>query len=202
MPPASVASASVREFVDATSSEAPAPGGGAASGVAAALAAALAGMAGRYAAKASPESDSFPRLVERAETVAGRALALADEDALAYGRYVEATRLPREPDPEPRRKAMRAALDAASEVPLELCRLAAEVAAAGEELATSGNPNLLADACSATFLAAGAAGGAALMVSENLRRSQPEDRRISEAARLAAEARAAAERLLARFGQR
>ena len=198
----SVASVSVREFVDAASSDTPAPGGGAVSGVAAALAAALAGMAGRYAVKRSPESDSFRRLVERADAIAARGVVLADEDAAAYSGYLEATRLPREPNPEPRRQAMRAALDAASEVPLELTRLAVEVAAAGEELATSGNPNLLADACSATFLAAGAASGAALMVSENLRRSTPEDPRIAESARLAAEARAAAERLVARFGHR
>ncbi|MBO0692404.1 MAG: cyclodeaminase/cyclohydrolase family protein, partial [Acidimicrobiaceae bacterium] len=148
MPPApvssdAVSSASVRELVDAVSSDSPAPGGGAVSGVAASLAAALAGMAGRYAVKRSPESTSFRALVARADEIAARAVVLADEDSVAYGRYMEATRLPREPDPEPRRQAMRAALDAASEVPLELTRLAVEVASAGEELATSGNPNLL-----------------------------------------------------------
>ena len=195
-----VSSVSVRELVEATSTDAPAPGGGAVSGVAAALAAALAGMAGRYAVKRSPESDVFPKLVERADAIAARALALGDEDAVAYSRYMEATRLPREPDPEPRRQAVRRALDAASEVPLELARLAVEVAAAGEELATSGNPNLLADAATATFLASAAAAGASLMVSENLHRSRPEDPRIVESARCAAEAWAASERLMARFG--
>lgn len=201
MAPPDVSSVSVGGFVDAAASDAPAPGGGAVSGVVAALAAALAAMAGRYAVRRSPESEVFGGLVARAEVLARRALALADEDAVAYSGYLEASRLPRSPDPEPRRRAVAAALEAAAEVPLELIELAVEIAAAGEELAINGNPNLVADACSAAFLAAGAASGAALMVSENLHRASPDDPRIARSARLAAETRATAARLVDRFGQ-
>jgi methenyltetrahydrofolate cyclohydrolase len=112
--PASVSSRSVGDFLDAVASGEPTPGGGAVSGITAALAAGLAAMAGRYALRHDPDSAVAADLITRADSLRTRAVALADADADAYGRYVAATRLPRDPDPEQRRAAIRAALDAAA----------------------------------------------------------------------------------------
>lgn len=186
---------SVRELVDAVASDEPTPGGGAVSGTVAALAAGLAAMAGRYALRSEPSPGPFRELVDRAERAASRAASLADDDIAAYGQYVEASRLEREPDPEPRRQAVRAALDAAASVPLELAALAAELAGIGEHLAVSGRPQLRSDACTATLLASAVATSAAILVGENLR-ARPDDPRVSQAGRYATEAAAAARRVL------
>jgi methenyltetrahydrofolate cyclohydrolase len=86
----------------------------AASGITAALAAGLAAMAGRFALRHDLDSAVAADLITRADSLRTRAVALADADADGYGRYVAATRLPRDPDPEQRRAAIRAALDAAA----------------------------------------------------------------------------------------
>ncbi len=182
---------SVGDFAAAAASDAPVPGGGGVSATIAAFAAALAGMAGRYALRNTAEPGPFRGLLERADALRSDALLLADDDAAAYGGYVEASWLPREPDPDVRRRAVRAALDAAADVPCKLAALAAEIAAGGEELAASGNPNLRSDACAATLLASPAAASAAVLVGENLR-ARPDDPRVAEAARCAAQASAAA----------
>jgi methenyltetrahydrofolate cyclohydrolase len=194
--PVSVSSRNVGDFLDAVASDEPAPGGGAVSGVTAALAAGLAAMAGRYALRHDPDSALFTDLITRADALRARAVALADADAGAYGRYVAATGLPRDPDPEQRRAAIRAALDAAANVPAELGRLAAEVAGIGEELAVRGNPHLRSDASTASLLAAAAASGAAIFVAVNLS-ARPDDARLTAAREHAAAAAAAARRAVA-----
>ena len=119
---------------------------------------------------------------------------LADEDFHAYHGYIDAIRLPHEPDPAPRRAALSTALDASAEVPLALTRLAAEIAEAGARLASSGNPHLRSDACTASYLSAAVAASAAVLVTANLR-DRRGDARISEAARWAQAAAAAARRV-------
>jgi methenyltetrahydrofolate cyclohydrolase len=200
-PAAGISAVPFGDLLDAVASDEPTPGGGAVSAAVAALAAGLAAMAGRYALKRQPDSEAFETLVVRSDALRRQALVLADADAAAYGRYVEASRLPRQPDPGVRAAAVRAALDAAADVPLALARLAVEVAAAGEELAREGNPNLRSDACTATMLASAVADSAAILVGENLR-SRRDDPRVTEAARLASEAAATAGRILTRFGHR
>jgi methenyltetrahydrofolate cyclohydrolase len=159
----------------------------------------LAGMAGRYALRHDPDSTTFRALIERVDEIRSRALTLADDDAEAYRRYVEASRLPREPDPEVRRQAVHDALDAAADVPYRLAGLAAEIATAGEVLAVSGNPKLRSDACTATLLASAVADSAAILVGENLRAHQ-DDPRVADVRRRASEAAAAETRVLASFG--
>jgi formiminotetrahydrofolate cyclodeaminase len=192
----SVSSSRLGELLDAVASEEPVPGGGAVAGIGAALAAGLAAMAARYALRHDPDSALFKDLTSRADALRARAVALADADADAYGRYVAATRLPRDPDPGQRRAAIRTALDAAANVPADLGRLAADVAALGEELAVSGNPNLRSDACAASLLAAAVAGSAAILVEENLR-GRPGDTRITTARENEAAAAARARRAVA-----
>lgn len=195
---ASVSSLSVGEFTGAVASDAPVPGGGGVAATVAALAAGLASMVGRFAVRSDSDRADFRSLVKRTEQLRSRALLLADDDAAAYGRYVEAIRLSREPDPDARARAIRAALDASADVPYRLASIATEVADAGEQLAVSGNPNLRSDACIATLLGAAVAGACAVLVAEDLRR-RPGDPRVTDSARAAAAAGAAAERVLAFF---
>ena len=190
----SVAALTVGGLLDAVASNDPTPGGGTVAGVAASLAAALAAMAGRYA-----ESTPLGELVARADALRERAVRLADADRAAYQVYVEATRRPRGPDPEPRRQAMRAALDTAASTPHELSGLAADVTVIAAQLAEKGNPRLRSDACAAALLASAAAASAAILVRENLH-ATPEDPRVITATSNARVAATAARSALATAG--
>ncbi len=96
---------------------------------------------------------------ERARELRARALELAEVELHAYEPVLEALRLPRD-DPE-RAGRVRAAQDAASESPLEVARIAAELAELASELARTGNPNLAGDAIAGALLAEASAQAAA-----------------------------------------
>ena len=87
-----------------------------------------------------------------------RALALAEEDAAAYGPVLAA------PDAETRA----AALSAAAEPPLEIAELAAEIRDLARELAVRGRPSLRGDALAGAECADAAARAAARLVEINL----------------------------------
>jgi len=187
----------VADFLDAVAEESPAPGGGGVAAVVTALAAGLAGMSARFSEAKQP--GVFSADARRADALRAEVAALADADAAAYGGYLAAVRLPREPDPQARSAAIRAASDAAADVPLAIVTAAAEVAELGARLAREGNERLRSDAAAAAVLAAGAAESAARLVEENLS-GTPQDPRLQTAAELTARAALAAEQ--ARDGQR
>jgi len=166
----SLSALSLAAITEAVDSDAPVPGGGAVAACTGALASALA---------------------DQAAALRSRCLRLAD-DAKAYAGYVAAARMPREPDPQPRQQALRAALDHAAAVPLELAATAAELARLAGELTRSGSRSLRSDAATAALLAAAVAGSAAIFVAENVR-GAPGDPRISQAHAAAAEAAAIAQ---------
>ena len=182
---------SVEELLAAVAARTPAPGGGASAALTTALAAGLTAMAARYSDPAQGAPGDVSSMAERAEALQRRAAPLADVDAEAYGRYLEAVRLPRHPDPEARRREVRATLSEATDVPLAVAAIATEVADLASGLARAGNPNLRGDAATAALLASAAATAAAILVGENLVRT-PEDPRRQRAAALAESARAAA----------
>ncbi len=177
----------VEHLLESVAARTPAPGGGAAAAVVTGLAAGLVAMAGRFADPASIPAD----LVQRADGLRARAAPLADADAAAYGRYLDAVRLPREPDPAARKAAMAEALSDATDVPMSILQIAAAVADLGRQLLDGGNPRVYGDAGAGVLLAAAAAETAALLVAENLA-SAPADPRARTAAVLAAGARAIA----------
>ncbi|WP_326568880.1 cyclodeaminase/cyclohydrolase family protein [Amycolatopsis rhabdoformis] len=180
-------------IAEAVASDAATPGGGAVAGLTAALAAGLVAMVARY----STATDRFDpvTLAARADELRGTAQRLADEDARVYRRYLDAAALPKQPDPAARKAAIRAALDAAADVPLALTEVAEEVAGLGELLAGAGNPRLRSDAVTAAQLGGAVATSAAALVEENLR-ARTDDPRVVRAAALAASARTAAAGLL------
>ncbi|MBA2740065.1 MAG: cyclodeaminase/cyclohydrolase family protein, partial [Nocardioidaceae bacterium] len=126
----------VGALAEAVAARTPAPGAGAVTGLAAVLAAALAAMVARFSADdaAAAECDRLRRRLEP----------LGDEDAAAYEAYLAAIRLPR--DDVHRSTRVVDTLSAATDVPMHLVELAAEVAAHAARLARDGNPRLRGDA--------------------------------------------------------
>jgi methenyltetrahydrofolate cyclohydrolase len=117
----------------------------------------------------------------RARELRLRALELADEELTAYAPVLEAVRLPKD-DPTRAERVDRALSDAA-ESPLEIARVAAEVAALASDLAGSGNRSLEGDANAGAELAQAACRAAARLAEINLS-ARPDDPRLAEARRL------------------
>jgi formiminotetrahydrofolate cyclodeaminase len=126
----------------------------------------------------------------RARELRARALELAEIELHAYEPVLEELRLPRD-DPD-RAGRVRAAQDVASESPLEVARVAAELAELGSELARTGNQNLAGDAIAGALLAEASAQAAARLVAINL----TEGAAVSEATELARRALTAREEAL------
>ena len=187
----SLLSLPVEELLSAVAARTPAPGGGASAAFVTALAAGLVGMAARYAGDARDTHDEAATWVGLADDLRRRSAPLADADADAYGRYLDATRMSRETDPDGRRRAVDAALSAATDVPVAISELAADVAALAADLVANGNRRVRGDAATGGLLASAAATAASMLVVENLR-PVGEDPRRDRAARAAARAEAAA----------
>lgn len=176
------------ELLSRTAAKEPAPGGGSVAAMTTAFAAALVAMAARFASAQMAEG---PAMAERADALRHRAGRLAEEDAAAYGEVLAAYRLPREPDGRGRAARVRATLLRATEVPLQVAEVAAEVAGAGARLARDGNPNLAGDAVTAVLLADAAARSAAGLVHTNVEAGKLGDdlvRRVEAYVAAAAEA--------------
>jgi formiminotetrahydrofolate cyclodeaminase len=140
----------------------------------AAAAAALVQKVAKLSGKQWPDAAEIDR---RVESLRVHCEELVEEDSMAYLAFVEAVRLDKDV-PGARTRTI--------EVPLEIARVAAEVAAIAEQSASLGNPKLRADAVVATMLASAAAEAAAFLVSVNL--GETADARLEEARNLAREA--------------
>jgi formiminotetrahydrofolate cyclodeaminase len=128
----------------------------------------------------------------RAAELRGRALELAEVELHAYEPVLAALRLPREePDRAARVDAARAT---ASESPLEIARIGAELAELAADIAHTGNRNLAGDAIAGALLAEASAQAAARLVAINLTGGPA----VQEAAALAERARTAREAALTR----
>ncbi|MGH2463724.1 MAG: cyclodeaminase/cyclohydrolase family protein, partial [Candidatus Limnocylindria bacterium] len=128
----SLAELTVRDLTQRLASKAPVPGGGSASALSGALAAALVEMVCELTVGRPEYEDVDPvarQIGAAAGELRGSLLAAAEEDAAAYLAVVAARRLPRDTDDEKatRRGAIGEASVAATDVPLRVARLAAEV---------------------------------------------------------------------------
>ena len=170
-------------MLDAIAARTPAPGGGSTAATATALAASLVEMAASFTADLDPQ-------FQRAGELRTRALQLAEIELHAYEPVLEALRLPRE---DPKRAARVSATQTeASKSPLEIARVAADLAELAAELAINGNLNLKGDAIAGALLAEAAAQAASRLVAINLTDGPV----VEEAAAFAARAGAARERAL------
>ena len=176
-------------FLDMVASREPAPGGGASAAVAVALAAALSSMAARLSADHLAETET---LVGTAEELRGRVMPLARADAAAYGRVLDAYRIPRS-DEEGRRRTVREALSEAADVPLSIAEIGAEVSGIAARLAEEGNPNLRGDAVTAAALAGAGVRAAITLLEINVSAGGADDDRLSRGRELLAAAAAAQE---------
>jgi methenyltetrahydrofolate cyclohydrolase len=135
----------------------------------------------------TPEREDVAR---RARELRGRALELADIELHAYEPVLEALRLPRD-DPQ-RAERVDATRAKASESPLEIAEVGAELAEMAAGLARTGNQNLAGDAIAGALLAEASAQAAARLVAINL----TEGPAVTESANLARRAAAAREAAL------
>lgn len=154
----------------------PAPAAGAVVAVTASLAASLAAMAAGSSTRQLPDADD---LVARALAARDRLLPLAHQDGEVYAEVLAARALP--DDSPDRQDAIRRALEHASEIPHELARTAAEVAALADRVAADGNPHLQGDAATAALLARTAVTAAAGLVEANLSGLDADHPRLVEA---------------------
>jgi formiminotetrahydrofolate cyclodeaminase len=171
----------------------PAPGGGSVSGWACALGAALVEMSARITLERPDHSDRHERMAEIARQAAElrqEAGALAERELHGYEPVLEAMHLPAgAPD---RRARLDAALSQAAETPLEIARVATEVATLALETARDATPQLRGDALTGLVLSEGACRAAGELVRINLA-ELPRDPRLTEIRELieSAEARRA-----------
>ena len=169
-------------FLDMVASREPAPGGGASAAVAVALAAALTGMAARFSTDRLADAES---IADNAEELRSRVMPLAQADAAAYGRVLDAYRTPHD-DEEERRRRIREALLEAADVPLSIAEVGVEVVGNAARLAEEGNPNLRGDAVTATVLAGAGVRAAATLVEINVSAGGADDDRLSRVDQLLA----------------
>ncbi len=157
------------DFLAATASKSPTPGGGAVAGVTVALGAALGQMVLEYTLgkkRFAEHAGAHERARETLQSGRETALALADADAFAYARLNEVMRSDAGDCARP--TTLDAAARAALEPPLALTRLAAVLAELLGQLAGTTNPHLDSDLAIARDLLATGARAAAHNVEANL----------------------------------
>jgi methenyltetrahydrofolate cyclohydrolase len=166
-----------RALLDRLASSEPTPGGGSAAALSGALAAALVAMV----ASMAKSRTGAPEERERLDTALGwareagdRLRALVEEDTKAYDAVVAAYRLPKGSDEEKsaRKAQIAAALEWATDVPLQSAEACLVVLKAAQEAAAHGNPNALSDARTGGALAYAGLVGAAENVRINLEGSE------------------------------
>ena len=161
-------------WIDQLASVEPAPGGGSAAALAGVLAAGLVAMVGRLTSSRKAHAavaEEFRGITEEAERLRIELRRLVDEDAEAYGRVMEAYKLPKgtERERQRRQEAIDRALLAAAEVPLRTARAAARVAELARKAAEAGNQNAVCDAGVAALLAMSGVKGAVYNVAINVK---------------------------------
>lgn len=161
-----------QDFINELASKAPTPGGGGASAYCGALAAALASMVGNltvgkktYAAVEDEVKEALAQLEEQRN----KFVELIDKDAQAFEPLSRAYRLPRATSEEiaHKNKVMQQALVGATEVPLEIMEICAQVITTSKFLAHNGSRLALSDVGVAVLFAKAALKGASLNVYAN-----------------------------------
>ncbi len=194
-----------KDFAEETASESPAPGGGSISAYMGALGAALGAMVANLSSHKAGWDDrweTFSDWAERGQALLAELLYLVDEDTEAFNRIMNVFAMPKSTDEEKaaRSAALQEATLYATEVPLRTMKAAAKVFELVRAMAGTGNPNSVSDAGVGALAARSAVLGARLNVRINaagLKDRARADALVAEADRIAAEAVAAEEEILA-----
>jgi len=160
-------------FVDETSTNSPAPGGGSVAALCGALASALCCMVGQltYSKKGYESvSEEMKKLCEEAQEHKDFLLRAVDDDTAAFNRIMAAFRMPKKiaEQKAERKQAIEAATRQAIDVPLSVLRRVHAAMPLLEKAARQGNKNSLSDAGVAASCARAAAEGAWYNVTINL----------------------------------
>ena len=155
-------------FLDALASKAPTPGGGGASALVGALGTALCTMVGNYTVgkkKYAGVEEDVKALMEKAEDIRARLLALVDADAAAFEPLSRAYSIPKD-DPG-RGEIMEQCLRDAAAVPMEILRLSCEAIDLHREMLDKGSVMMLSDVGTGVIFCWSALYGACLNVKVN-----------------------------------
>ncbi|MCX4747624.1 cyclodeaminase/cyclohydrolase family protein [Kitasatospora sp. NBC_01287] len=173
----------ISEFLDRLADRVPAPGGGASAALHAAQAGALLAMVARYSTgeKYAAHQPVVERIIRESDTLRGRALTLAEQDAAAFTAVTDAYRLPKDDEAAKaaRSAAIARALADAARPPAEVITVALDAVELAETLLPIGNPNVVTDIAAAAEAARAAATTARVNVEVNL--SGIRDERTREA---------------------
>lgn len=181
-----------QDVLEAVASRRPAPGGGATAALTGAFGAALLSMAGHITVKkGGGEEGELAEPLARLTELRGRLQALADDDVAVFRAYVDASRLPKATGEErgKRQEALKAAGQAAMNVPLTLARTVVEALGLAPALARQVHPEVVSDVGAGAAILEGALQAGLLTVEINLPHVPAEERAVIEAERDALEAR-------------
>ncbi len=167
----------LRELLDRVAAPEPAPGGGSVLALVAALAAGILAMAARASADFWEDAGG---VAAQAEMLRARAAPLAQVDAETYERALAVRDDHAELDEERRDWEIGRAFAAAAEPPLQIARVAADIAELAQEVASRADQRLRPDALAAAALASAVARACAELVAVNLTATEY-DPRVREA---------------------
>jgi len=141
----------LREFMNVTASESPAPGGGSVSSYMGALGIALGTMVANLSGHRKGWDDrwkEFSDWAERGKEIQNRLLELVDEDTEAFNKIIEAYRLPKKSEEEKitRNNAVQAATRNAILIPFRVMETAYSGFEIIREMVENGNPSSVTDA--------------------------------------------------------
>jgi len=146
-----LAGMSVKDFMEETASESPAPGGGSVSACMGSLGMALGTMIANLSSHKRGWDDrweEFSEWADRGKAIQEELLALVDEDTIAFIRIMEAFSMPKNSEDE--RHKRKASIDETTKnailVPFRVMKTAAAAMEILKAMAESGNPNSVSDA--------------------------------------------------------
>jgi glutamate formiminotransferase/formiminotetrahydrofolate cyclodeaminase len=149
--PKKLAQLSLKQFMEETASESPAPGGGSVSAAMASLGTALSTMAANLSSHKrgwDERWEEFSDWAEKSKAIQERLMELVDEDTDAFNGIITAIRLPKNSPEEQKERnmAIRQATIRAIEVPFEVMKNAYSAYEVVAAMVDSGNPGSVSDA--------------------------------------------------------
>lgn len=160
------------DFLKATASASPTPGGGSVAAVSAALGSGLVAMLANLSVgkQQCPEQERIQKILDESQNKMDQLLEEARKDMEAYDQVMAAYGLPKETEQEKkgRSEKIQLALKSAAEAPLSAGRTCLDVLYLAKEAAEIGNPNVISDAVAGGLIAEAAMQAILLNVTVNL----------------------------------